>query len=142
MPRYLAYLVALLLPALAGCGPTLKLPPMAPVTGVVTLDGAPVTTGMVQFAPDHAKGTEGPASTGAIGPDGRYTLSVPDGGNGAMIGWHRVSVVARASPKNDADTLPMLLVPERYINPATSGLSFEVVAGQTNTIDLQLTSSP
>lgn len=133
---------AILLVALVGCGPTINLPPLAAVSGTVTLDGTPLTTGMVQFTPDNSKGTQGAASTGAIGPDGRYTLSVADSASGAMVGWHRVSVVARAAPKDETDTAPMLLVPERYINPATSGLSFEVKAGEANVIDLKLTTMP
>ena len=122
----------------AGCGGGNKLPPLAPVKGKVSVDGQPLTRGMVQFSPDTTKGASGPTAVGPIDASGNYELTT-DGQSGAMVGPHRVSVVARAEPKNEMDTLPPSLIADKFSQPSTSGLSFEVIAGQTNTIDLPLT---
>jgi hypothetical protein len=132
--------VALLLhaPVLLGCGPNLDIPPLQKVSGVVTLDGTPVTRGTVQFQPSATQGASGPPANGTIGPDGRYEL-VTAGQPGAVIGQHQVLVEARAEPKDETDTLPSPLVPEKYFTFSTSGLTKEVTAAAPNEINLELT---
>ncbi|HTN74883.1 MAG TPA: hypothetical protein VL096_06535 [Pirellulaceae bacterium] len=129
----------LVLALVLGCESGPKLPPMARVSGTVTLDGKPVTRGLVQFQPDKTKGTDGPVAIGMIGADGKFDL-VTAQVKGAMVGHHTVMVEARAEPKNEMDTYPALLVPEKYVRHETSGLAKEVVAGQANVIDLELKS--
>lgn len=124
---------------LSGCGGGSKLPPMERVSGIVTLDDKPLTRGLVQFQPDKSQGTDGPSAVGAIGPDGKYEL-VTAQVKGAMVGKHTVMVESRAQPKNEMDTLPALLVPEKYTRHETSGLKQEVVAGKANEINLKLLS--
>ncbi|HOM17497.1 MAG TPA: hypothetical protein PLQ00_09220, partial [Thermoguttaceae bacterium] len=52
---------------LAGCGGSgAKLPPLASVSGKVTLDGNPLPRGTVTFIPDESKGTKGPTAVGQI----------------------------------------------------------------------------
>ena len=119
---------------LAGCGHNPDLPPLAPVSGKVTLDGKPIDPRIrlhVQFIPDSASGTRGPAGSGGVAEDGSYSI-ITAGEDGAIVGTHTVRVVAR----------PSTSVLKRYENPKTSGLSVEVVADQENTIDLPLTSGP
>ena len=125
----------LLLPCLAalGCGSKLALPPLQKVTGVVTLEGTPVPRGIVQFQPDA-----GPSANGTIGPDGSFTLMTA-GESGAVIGNHKVLVEARAEPKDETDTLPAPLVPEKYFSFATSGITKEVTADAPNVINIELT---
>lgn len=135
MLRISLLLVPLLL---AGCSSGPSLPPLAPVSGLVTLDGVPLTRGEVQFVPDTRQNVPGPPAVGNIGPDGRYRLHIAET-DGAVIGAHRIRVVARAAPRGDWDSLPLLIIPERYIQPETSGLTAEVKAGH-NTIDLPLVS--
>ncbi len=118
---------------LSGCGGGPKLPPMERVSGVVTLDDVPLTRGLVQFQP----GMDGPPAVGAIAADGKYEL-VTAQVKGAVVGNHTVMVEARAEPKNEMDTLPMLLVPEKYTRHETSGLTQEVVAGKANEINIKL----
>ena len=123
------------------CGRRVDLPPIADVSGIVTLDGAPLPNASVQFIPDAAKGTQGAPAVGFTDATGKYEL-VTATVEGAIVGHHQIRVEARAAPKNEMDTLPPLLTPERYVNPATSGLTAEVKAGENNVIDLPLTSSP
>jgi hypothetical protein len=138
MLRPAGFASLLLVSLLLGCGPDLDLPPLQKVSGVVTLDGVPVTRGTVQFQPDSSQGASGPSANGTIGPDGRYEL-VTAGQPGAVIGKHQVLVEARAEPKDETDTLPAPLVPEKYFTFSTSGLTKEVTAAAPNEINLELT---
>jgi hypothetical protein len=131
----------LLLTTLLGCGSEFDLPPMQKVSGIVTLDGAPVTRGNVQFQPDAAQGAKGPPANGAIGPDGHYELTTA-GSPGAVVGKHQVLVEARALPKDETDTLPAPLVPEKYFSFSTSGITKEVTAAAPNEINIELSSKP
>jgi hypothetical protein len=125
----------------AGCGGGPKLPPMAPVSGSVTLDGKPLPQGTVQFVPNAAQGTAGAPAVGSIGPDGRYTLQTA-GHDGAIVGHHKVRVDARRTPKDYMDTMPPSLIPAKYNDPDTSGLVVEVKGGEKNQIPLELKSAP
>jgi hypothetical protein len=63
------------------------------VQGKVTYKGEPLKYGTVSFVPDASKGTDGPIATGTIKEDGTYILSTDEGGDGALVGHHKVSVV-------------------------------------------------
>lgn len=133
--------LAMLVVVAAGCGGGVDLPNRAKVSGRVTLDGQPVTRGTVVFTPDNTRGTTGPPAYGQIGPDGKYELTTDRsgrGGDGAVVGFHKVAVQARE------DVMPgeiaRLLVPTRYEDPDRSGLTGEVKAGQPNEINLELRS--
>ena len=78
-------LIAMLI-ACHGCSPKGGMP-TAPVSGTVTYQGNPVTSGTVMFVPQTGK-----AATGNIGPDGHYTLTTYDEGDGAVLGTHRVEI--------------------------------------------------
>lgn len=141
-----------LLVLLPGCGGDAD---MAPVTGMVTLDGEPVPNAVVTFMP--SKG--GLPSTGQTDPDGGFRLKMPKGDDGAPIGRHLVSVIARQTqdaptPQGGNEEMASLqgygpryrkpksrsLVPTRYSKFETSGLEFEVKAGAENKAELALTS--
>jgi hypothetical protein len=126
--------VATILLALTGCTDH---PALAPVSGRVTLDGQPLPRGMVQFVPVAEAAREAPTAVGEIGADGTYELKTGDRA-GALVGKHRVRIEARAVPKNEADTLPASLIPDRFQSEATSELTVDVKANQRNTIDLPL----
>ncbi len=126
---------------LTGCGGSgAKLPPLAPVSGRVTLDGSPVPRGTVTFVPDESKGTKGPTAVGQIGPDGRFTLQTAQQ-PGAVVGHHKVRIRARQEPKTPQEEgKEPSLIPTKYENENTSGLSFEVKAGQKNEFNIELRS--
>jgi hypothetical protein len=71
--------------ATIGCGP--KGPELGSVTGKVTLDGKPVTNGLVTFMPVAG----GRPATGKTDANGQYMLLGVDG-KGALLGQHRVTV--------------------------------------------------
>lgn len=124
-----------------GCGGGPKLPPTAPVSGVVTLNNHPLPRGMVQFVPDVSKGTNGAPAVGNIGPDGRFKLQTA-GKDGAIVGQHKVAVESRQEVDMSKGSWAPSLIPEKYNNPDRSGLTFEVKAGKDNTFDIQLSSKP
>jgi hypothetical protein len=122
---------------LAGCGSSQL--ETAPVRGTITIDGKPLETGKVRFVPERGRG-----ATGDIQPDGTYTLTTYSAGDGATVGKHRVSIVARAAGQKRAveseEPLPPSLIPEHYADESKSGLDFEVRAGQDNQADFDLKS--
>lgn len=126
---------------LSGCNHGPSLPPRAAVTGTVRLDGQPLPRGEVMFIPDTQRGTTGPSAAGTITSDGHYELTTDhagQGGDGAMVGFHRVRVQSRSSSEPGAPSRP--LIPMRYANADTSGLEYEVKAGTDNRIDIDLVS--
>jgi hypothetical protein len=144
--RRLRFAVALVfaLPAalaLPGCGGGPSLPPRAKVTGQVTLDGKPLPTGMVTFVPDRSRGTSGPMAVGGIDSTGHYQLTSDrqSEGDGAVVGFHLVRVIAN-EPGDPMRSMTPSLIPKQYNNEATSGLKFEIKAGEENVIDLPLKS--
>ena len=112
----------------SGCGGAPS-PALAPVSGRVCYRGVPLPGGLIVFTPDDESGSHGPSATGAIGPDGRYSLST-DGAAGAAPGRHRVTV---AGPDAAGWHLP-----ERFRDPQLSDLHADVVAGRDNALDFRL----
>src|SRR5262245_48265312 len=111
MRRSLALL--LLLPCL-GCGGV----KYAPVSGKVTMDGQPLSNAHVNFQP-IAEGTmnPGPGSHGKTDENGNYTLEVVGGGQGAVVGKHRVTVsllIGTYDPNSDAKKPLPEKVPSKY----------------------------
>jgi hypothetical protein len=130
------FCILLSLVLLAGCGGNPARLETAPVEGTVTLDGQPVTEGVVIFTPERGR-----AGKGQIQPDGSFTVSTYGSGDGAVVGHHQVAVVAmRGGEEMLEDVVDVeWIVPERYANPNTSGIEFDVEPDKTNTapIDLQ-----
>ena len=109
--------------------------PTAPVSGVVTWKGKPVTQGTVVFFHETA-----PVSgSGAIGPDGRYKLDAP-------VGICRVAIQSREQPPADLPKEKQTpgyylglksVIPDRYEDHMHNGLQFTVKEGN-NTADWNL----
>jgi hypothetical protein len=111
--------------------------PTAVVRGTVSIAGKPLRTGTVMFVPNGNV----PSASGEIDSAGRYTLTTYSPGDGAVIGPHRVMIVAvepvgRGLPEDPYNGLKQL-TPPKYGNEKTSGLTAEVKAG-TNEINFDL----
>jgi hypothetical protein len=133
--RLRKYLFPLLLISLCvGCGP--KRPAMAPVKGKVLLDGRPLNIGNVGTIPSAGRGAHGD-----IQPDGTFELYTYSKNDGAMLGKHKVGVVAYDSsgPKGPESPYGKLLVPRRYMNPETSGFTIDVQPGGNDDVVLEMT---
>jgi hypothetical protein len=142
-----AIVLLFVLPIVVGCGP--RRPATAPVSGRVTFNGKPLTTGQVMFYPDRGR-----TSVSPIDADGRYRLTTFKPGDGALLGHHRVTIeAARVAmqgkmPKNVEEemrghgfspgaTTVERLAPERYSELETTPLTADV-APQENTINFDL----
>lgn len=127
--------VALML-ASVGCGPPANEFPTAPARGIVTYDGAPVPMGTVMLTPTG----NGPPATGNIAEDGTFVLKTYGEDDGAVLGDHGVTITALdigdGSPE-DINSAPKELVPPKYGNANTSGLSATIVEGE-NTLEFRL----
>jgi hypothetical protein len=92
-----------------GCGGSKKL---APVSGVVTLDGKPLAGAYVSFEP--AENDNGPnkaptTSAGTTDENGAYSLKAVTGEKGALAGKHtvRISLPTALKPQDpDTDARP------------------------------------
>ena len=100
------------------------------VSGVVTLDGQPLAHAHVSFQPTGAELNPGPGSVGRTNDKGEYTLEIVGGGQGAVLGWHKVSI--RTGGDGDAKA-----VSAKY--NTKSELKCEVKSGH-NTANFDLTS--
>jgi hypothetical protein len=138
-PRTASWVLLFASLVLTGCGT--GTPPLVAVTGHVSYHGQPLPGGVIVFAPDSAKGSNGPVASAVIQPDGSFTLRTADS-PGAAVGWHRVTVVCVSDPDPDVTgsryAVPVSLIPEKYRSADLSGLSREVRGGQTNEINLNL----
>ena len=138
-------------------------------TGIVTLEGAPVSRATISFIPVQG----GRVGTAQTDDSGRYVMSTfpGDQADGALVGEHKVTIMKVAGPgaskpaeaapaeddgsdglapasgeldnsgtnESDVDDGLEYLVPARYMNPNTSGLTITVEAGGTESGDFKLT---
>jgi hypothetical protein len=116
-----------------GCGSDSS---MAPVRGKVTLNGQPIAEGAIATLPKAGRGAQGKIT------NGKFVLGTDTGSDGALVGTHQVAVIAQEKPSGAGPEAKAgkLLVPQRYTDPTTSGLTIEVKAGETNTPTLDLKS--
>lgn len=140
-----------------GCGSGYNL---HPVTGKVTLDGAPLSGATVTLKPL----AEGKPATGTADANGVYTITDmrPDAGPGAEPGEYRVGILWYKATGPDLSQMtgessgykpeeeskaarntvqgPKTDLPVAYQNPDTSGLTISVRAGE-NKHDFELKST-
>jgi hypothetical protein len=129
-------MLAILLVVSTGCSG----PNAASVSGTVTLDGQPLTTGNVSFHPD---GGAGAPAYGQIDANGRYSLSTGTDA-GLAPGKYVAVVVATKEPpqaydKTGSEVPPIPITPAKYGNTSTSDLRVEVKRGK-NDVPLALQS--
>jgi hypothetical protein len=132
-------LTLLLVATVAGCGGSGL--DLAPVAGVVTLDGQPVSEAGIMFQPVNS--SMGPPAYGATDENGRFEL-ITVNQPGAAIGEHRVAISKTESiaiPQRRG--LPIYKtkehIPSKYGNYETSGLTI-TVEDDDNSFKFDLTS--
>jgi len=118
-------------------------PATAPVSGLVTYKGQPLADADVSFAPEGG----GRVATGRTDASGRFTLGTFSIDDGAIVGKHRVSIVAlgpdRPAKPGEGSGMPGETVrgepriPAKYFSPDTSGLVQEVKPG-SNSVEIAL----
>ena len=158
-PRYLAPLVGgrpagfvvlfvglVVGPVMLGCKPGVNRPATAPVSGTVTLGGAPVAGATVSF-----QAVDGGRSSVAItDASGRYELTTFVRGDGAVPGDYKVAVSKmtqdvvesapgeRYEPPSGPIPEPKNQLPAKYANADKSGLKVTVTTG-SNAASFDLT---
>ena len=120
-------LTLLLLLALSGCD---SRPTRVPVSGKVVIDGEPLKYGTVVFVPELGR-----QSTGPIDENGAFTLTCYEPGDGALIGKHRVEVLAGQSLSS---TSLKWHAPKKYSERKTSDLT-QQVDGPMDSVEIKLT---
>jgi hypothetical protein len=128
-----------------GCGSGGYRGPTGAVTGRVTLDGQPIPQGSVVSFVSEA----GFTATATVSSNGSYQL-LTAGNPKIPVSTYKVSIAPPAQAMSetdydkymsgeggDATETPSELIPPKYSDPTTSGLSFAVEQG-ANTIDIEL----
>jgi hypothetical protein len=126
--------LALVTASAIGCGGGQE----AQVTGVVTLDGQPLTRGSVTFVPVEG----GPGASATINSDGAFSARTGSTA-GLRPGEYAISVRSSGDPTADPNGGPpkpgKLLTPPKYGSTETSGFR-ETVNPGANEINLDLKS--
>jgi hypothetical protein len=133
--RRIGTLCLALLP-LGGCGDQAK--PDLMVRGQVLYRGDPVAGGLIVFAPNAERGSDGPILMATLQDDGSFTLPGPDG-RPVPAGWYRIAIAPKpgsVDPPTPGRPYPGL--PGKYRNPGLSGLEREIKPGMDNVIALDL----
>jgi hypothetical protein len=107
-----------------GCGASAPRPPSLAVQGHVTLDGEPITSGMVVLHRDDVEPGAAPPmqAMGMIRPDGSYEIrSGPQ--EGAAPGHYKAVIIAMPTP-GGSTARPR--IPAKYTDPKTTDLIVEV----------------
>lgn len=115
-------------------------------TPAVAYNGNPLANAQVVFAPEG----QGRVATGTTDEKGRFHLGTFRPGDGALVGNHRVAVIARHPPKEPPPGSPASLMPDdyvvhgdpriprRYFSAATSGLTAVVDPDGANDFEFRL----
>lgn len=133
---------------LSACSNSPQGPKLVAVKGKVLYKGAPLANASVSFQPE-----KGPAAVGRTNEAGEFTL-ITTGKPGAVEGTYKISVkaveggtsvedVSFDSPEYDKimrGELPKekWLIPEKFGNTFTSGLTETVTAGKANNLTIDL----
>jgi hypothetical protein len=123
------FAVALAVLAMGGCGSE-----FSPAEGVVTLNGAPLANATVVF-----QSPARPLATAKTDNEGCYRVETGSI-EGIKPGEYRVAVTAyrKCEGYND-DNAPELAVPEKYVQPETSGLTAVIISGSNRGVNFDLT---
>ena len=116
----LVFAACLSLFVLAGCGDGRGV--RVPVSGAVTVDGAPLAFGSILFEP-LAGGDNNRPGGGALESDGTFRVSAYTAFDGLPPGSYRVAITGT---EHISDTSQRWHAPRKYSQPATSGLTAEI----------------
>ena len=131
--RLFSTLLFCCLPVVCGCGGgTSDQPPLAEVSGQVTLDGKPLPNVTLTFTPVES----GRPSSAVSDDSGNFTLEYTANASGAMIGKHKVMVAVI-----EEDDVEVSVGSEAAVTlpaAASDGSMVKEVKEGSNTIDIAL----
>jgi len=143
-------LLALLLTSglLFGCGD--GRPSLVPVSGKVTLNGAPIEGALIGFEPDGIEGYNRP-SISTTDSGGNFVVGTYDKADGMPVGKYKVTVLKKEvlgklpenfnSEDTAANVQPVRYqwtVPRKYTTSADSGLTVEVTSSGMTPAEIAL----
>jgi hypothetical protein len=117
-----------------GCDSAETKEPLTIVHGIVTFLERPLAGGCVVFIPDEDRGNSGIPVRADIQVDGTYSMRTGEHA-GILPGKYRVTVSSNGAYQARGSYLQP---PERYSNPATSGLACKVEPVADHTINFHL----
>lgn len=121
----------------AGCSAGAGGESLLPVSGKVSVNGKPLTTGSVSFRPDQGNPTQHQPN-GVIDADGNYELVVPPARKGAPPGRYKVLIFALDDPQPGKPLKSFIDM--KYSDESTTPVKLEVVANpEPGRYDLKLT---
>ena len=123
-------LIGICLLSFVGCG---KNPAPAKVTGTVTLDGKPVPSAEITFAPEDGSRL----SQAMTDAEGKYELRFSASTIGAVVGTHKVTIRTGPSEKSDDPNAPKETIPSKY---NTESQLKETLKSGKNVVNFDLTS--
>lgn len=131
----LVILAALIPVVMTGCGGAASdAPELASLSGKVTLDGTPLASGEVVFQPVSGRPARADIVDGVI--QNPTTLSK---GDGVPLGELKMTVFSSKPDPSDASGMAVIsLIPKKYNDVSSSGLSCSVNAGEQNEITIEL----
>jgi hypothetical protein len=129
-----ALLVCLIVSLLSGCSKPGPL--VVEVQGKVTYNGKPVAIGTVKFVPVSQSGELIRPAAGPIAADGSYSMQSFPSRSGSRPGEYQVAVVSYTGSFMDGTA--KYVVPKRYADPQTSGLTVTVPAEAKEPLTLDL----
>jgi len=112
-----------------GCGS--QRPEVVPTTGRILIGGKPLTgvAGFVRVEPADTR-----PATGAIDEEnGSFTLTTFERNDGCVAGTHPVAVIVKVTAGGQV----LSLVPEKYADASTSGLSV-AISGKAAAVTIEL----
>src|SRR5438128_2343019 len=114
--RYLLIVLFLFCAGLSACqGPAA--PKLVPVAGQVKYKQRPLSGATICFIPDITKGNrDGQQATGQTAQDGSFTLQTYPHGDGAMVGFYKVTCIVFGG----------VALPQKYRNATQTPLIVEV----------------
>jgi hypothetical protein len=110
---------------------------MGRVEGLVTLDGKPLAGAQVFSVP-----TRGPGGLATTDANGWFSLREPGArSDGVSVGLHKIGVSKVDTSATVAeDQEPKQLLPSKYADHLTSGLSVEVIPRESKRFDVDVRS--
>ncbi len=134
--------------SLSGCGASSGRQETAPVAGTVTFKGEAVPSGSLLFVPV----IPGPSAQATLKPDGTFSVGTYEVSDGMIPGEYLVAFQGTMTPE-DASSAPILpedvplrpkkpspneVIPEKYGNQKTSGLTAKILPRQKNQLTFEL----
>jgi hypothetical protein len=124
-------LVLLLATATVGCG---LQDGLLPVTGEVTYHGKPLEYGTISFVSPHSRLASGEIKAGKI-----FGVTTKKQNDGLAPGFYQVTISATdRSEEYRVVLVPPNLIPDKYADYATSGLTATIERGKENVLSFAL----